>query len=65
MSGYKGVECQSLEKDDDIIEIINSSEELEFIIENEDLLSRCLDRSQIIIEANDFCAHWYLWVNEL
>ena len=65
MSGYKGVECQSLEKDDDIIEIINSSEELEFIIENEDLLSRCLDRSQIIIGANDFSALWYLWVNEL
>lgn len=56
MSGYKGVECQSLEKDDDdIIEVNCYSEKLNFIVENVDLLWRCFERAEIVIEANYFC----------
>jgi hypothetical protein len=49
---YKGVECQSLEKDEDEYEItsqriLDNIDNLFFIMENADLLERCLDAAKV------------------
>jgi hypothetical protein len=49
---YKGVECQSLEKDEDEYEItsqriLDNIDNVFFIIENSDLLERCLDAAKV------------------
>ena len=52
MREYKGVECQSLEKDDDEYEIISDRvlkniDNIFFIIENSELIERCLDAAKV------------------
>ena len=46
---YKGVECQSLEKDDDIISehSLNCIDNLFFLLENIDLIERCLNAAMV------------------
>jgi hypothetical protein len=49
---YKGVECQSLEKDEDEEDIFSKKieqyiENFEFILDNIDLLERCLDAAKV------------------
>lgn len=47
MSGYKGVECQSLECDEYEITSERIMNNLFFIMENSDLLERCLDAAKV------------------